>query len=202
MSARVPARAPRRERLVAIASRPGGPRGSVARMQLDDRLKKIAKGMRVSDAIASWLKEHPELEVEPGEETEAELLAIVELMFLVAVVDGEVADDELQELQASVSALADMEAVGVPELRATIDELTEKLAAEGWKARLENAASRVRAPAARHFAFQLAAGVAFVDDFVAHAEAAAIDSLARALDLSKAESQQLLRDVHATLFGG
>ena len=131
-----------------------------------------------------------------------ELLAIIELMFLMAAVDGEVADDELQELQASVPALTDMNAVGKFEMGATIDDLTKKLAAEGWKARLDSAAARVRAPDAKYFAFQLAAGVAFVDDFVAHAEAAAIDSLARALDLTKDESQSLLRDVHETLFGG
>ena len=119
-----------------------------------------------------------------------------------AAVDGDVADDEIRELQASVSAISDMEAVGAPELKSMIAELTDKLAAEGWKARLYDAASRVRAPDAKHFAFQLAAGVAFVDDFVAHAEAAAIDSLARALDLTKEESQSLLRDVHETLFTG
>lgn len=171
-------------------------------MQLDDRLKKIATGMRVADAIESWLTEHPEVEVDPAEEMTEELLAIVELMFLMAAVDGEVADDELRELQASVSALVDMQAVEGFELRSMIDDLTAKLAAEGWKARLDGAAARVRAPDAKHFAFQLAAGVAFVDDFVAHAEAAALDSLARALDLTKDESQQLLRDVHETLFRG
>ncbi|MCA9489665.1 MAG: tellurite resistance TerB family protein [Myxococcales bacterium] len=171
-------------------------------MQLDDRLKKIASGMRVTDAIESWVKEHPEVEIDPDAEMSEELLAIIELMFLMAAIDGEVADDELRELQASVSALADMQAVGSLELSAMIDDLTEKLANEGWKARLESAAARVRAPDAREFAFQLAAGVAFVDDFVAHAEAAALDSLARALDLSKDESQRLLRDVHETLFQG
>ena len=50
--------------------------------------------------------------------------------------------------------------------------------------------------------FRLAAGVAFVDDFVANAEAAAIDTLAGALGLEKAASQAILRDVHEALFGG
>ncbi len=168
-------------------------------MQLDDRLKKIATGMRVSDAIESWVSDNPEVE-DPARETEDELLAIVELMFLMAAVDGEIADEEIRELQASVSALTDMQAVPAIELKKTLEDLTKKLADDGWKARLEDAASRVRAPEAKYFAFQLAAGVAFVDDFVAHAEAAALDSLARALDLSKEESQQLLRDVHETLF--
>lgn len=50
--------------------------------------------------------------------------------------------------------------------------------------------------------FRLAAGVAFVDDLVANAEAAAIDTLAGALGLEKAASQAILRDVHEALFGG
>ncbi|HHH30999.1 MAG TPA: hypothetical protein ENK57_22005 [Polyangiaceae bacterium] len=170
-------------------------------MLLDDRLKKIAAGMKVSDAIQSWLRKSPDPSVDPERELGEELLAIVELMFLMAAVDGEVADDELQELQASVHALSDMEAVDPPELTSTITGLTERLEAEGWKARLEDAASRVRAPDAKEFAFQLAAGVAFVDDFVAHSEAAAIDALARALDLGKAQSQALLRDLHEMIFG-
>ncbi len=170
-------------------------------MELDDRLKKIATGMNVTDAIESWLRQSPDPAIDPDKEMSDELLAIVELMFLMAAVDGEVADDELQELQASVHALADMEAVETLELKTTIAELTAKLEAEGWKARLDDAASRIRAPDAKEFAFQLAAGVAFVDDFVAHAEAAAIDSVARALDLSKDQSQTLLRDVHETIFG-
>jgi len=99
-----------------------------------------------------------------------------------------------------VHALSDMQAVDPIELHATMQELNLKLEKEGWKARLDDAASRIRAPDAKAFAFQLAAGVAFVDDFVAHAEAAAIDSLAHALKLSSDQSQSLLRDVHETIF--
>jgi len=157
-------------------------------MELDDRLKKIATGMNVTDAVESWLRQSPDASIDPEKEMSEELLAIVEVMFLMAAVDGDVADDELQELQASVHALADMGAVSSFELKATVAELTAKLAADGWKARLDDAASRIRAPDAKEFAFQLAAGVAFVDDFVAHAEAAAIDSVARALDLGKEQS--------------
>ena len=170
--------------------------------QLDARLKKIAGGMKVSDAVASWLKkEAPEEPIDPAQETADELLAIVELMFLMAAVDGEVSDDEINELRASVHALSDMAVVEQQTLTETIDQLSKKLDDEGWKARLDDAAKRVRAPEAREFAFQLAAGVAFVDDFVAHAEAAAIDSLANALGFEKDDSQRLLKDVHETIFG-
>lgn len=173
-------------------------------MELDERIEKIATGMNVSDAIDAYMTQLAETgePVDPEQERVEELLAIVEVMFLMAAVDGEISDEEVDELRASVHALQDMETVGDIRLDETMKDLSKKLAADGWNARLREAASRIRAPEARVFAFQLAAGVAFVDDFVAHAEAAAIDSLAQALGLEKEESQALLREVHATLFRG
>lgn len=173
-------------------------------MELDDRIKKIATGMNVADAIDSYMQQISEEEApaDPEKEHTEELLAIVEVMFLMAAVDGEISDEEVDELRASVYALSDMRAVGDIRLDETMKSLGEKLAQDGWKTRLREAASRIRAPEAKCFAFQLAAGVAFVDDFVAHAEAAAIDSLAQALGLEKEESQGLLREVHETLFDG
>lgn len=176
-------------------------------MGIEDRLKsllarggprdEIAAGISVTDAIDAYMQEQSSAAETAVSE---ELLAIVEIMFLMAAVDGDVSDEELQELRASIEALADMRAAGL-RLEETLIELGEKLAAEGWKRRLEDACSRLRTPDARAFAFRLAAAVAFVDDFVAHAEAAAIDALARALGLEKAASQAILRDVHETLFG-
>ncbi|HJL19772.1 MAG TPA: tellurite resistance TerB family protein [Sandaracinaceae bacterium LLY-WYZ-13_1] len=173
-------------------------------MELDDRLKKIATGLSVSDAIDAYMQRLAEEGEVPDPEAahREEMLAILEVMYLMAAVDGEISDEEVDELRASVAAIKDMEVVRDIRLDETMRTLGEKLAADGWKGRLEEAASRIRAPDAKTFAFQLAAGVAFVDDFVAHAEAAAIDSLAQALGLEKEESQALLREVHATLFEG
>lgn len=173
-------------------------------MELDDRLKKIATGMSVANAIDAYMEQLAEAgaPVDPQRERVDELLAIVEVMFLMAAVDGEISDEEVDELRASVHALQDMQTVGEIRLDETMRDLAKKLAVDGWNARLRDAASRIRAPEAKEFAFQLAAGVAFVDDFVAHAEAAAIDSLAQALGLDKEESQALLREVHETLFRG
>ena len=177
-------------------------------MELDDRLKKIATGVSVTDAIDAYMTELVDRgeDIDPEKERVDELLAIVEIMFLMAAVDGEVSTEEVQELQASVNALTDIAALeggagGGVQLDQVMKDFGEKLARDGWKARLESACSKVRAPESRSFAFQLAAGVAFVDDFVAHAEAAAIDSVAQALGIEKNESQMLLRDVHASLFG-
>lgn len=173
-------------------------------MNLDERLGKIATGISVSDAIDAYMNELATGEPieDPREARRDELLAIVEIMFLMAAVDGEVQEDEILQLRASIEALADMQAVPDLRLDATLGELAERLSAEGWKSRLEQATRRVRTPDAKSFAFRLAVGVAFVDDFVAHAEAAAIDTLAGALGLSEAEAQEILHDVHETLFGG
>jgi hypothetical protein len=173
-------------------------------MDQGDRIKKIATGVSVSDAIDAYMQELADggEELDREEAKTRELLAIVEVMFLMAAVDGEVQDDEIAQLRASVEALADMREIPKIRIEKTLDELNEKLAADGWKKRLEEASAELRTPDARAFAFRLAAGVAFVDDFVAHAEAAAIDSLAKALALEKADSQAILREVHETLFGG
>ncbi len=171
-------------------------------MELDERLGKIATGISVSDAIDAYLQEQPAPEeTDLAAAKKSELLAIVELMFLMAAVDGEVQDEEVQQLRASIDALADIRAVPDLNLDDALQDLAAKLSAEGWKSRLEDAASRVQTPDAKDFAFRLSVGVAFVDDFVAHAEAAAIDSLARALELTADHAQTILREVHETLFG-
>jgi tellurite resistance protein len=171
-------------------------------MKLDDRLQRIATGMNVADAIERYLTEQAEPPpADPAQERREETLAIVEIMFLMAAVDGEVAPEEIAELRGSLMAVRDLDLVEDVTLEQALDAMNAKLEAEGWKARLDEAAARIRAPEARHFAFQLAAGVAFVDDFVAHAEAAAIDTLARALELEPEDSQRLLREVHLSIFG-
>ncbi|MCC6877693.1 MAG: hypothetical protein IT378_25515 [Sandaracinaceae bacterium] len=171
-------------------------------MDLDERLGKIATGISVSDALEAYLEDLEAKPRDPAAAARQELLAILEIMFLMAAVDGEVAADELAQLRQSLEALSDPSDPTRPELGALLAELSRKLAEDGWAARLADAASRVQSPESRAFAFRLAAGVAFVDDFVAHAEAAAIDALSQALSLSKEEAQELLREVHATLFGG
>jgi tellurite resistance protein len=50
-------------------------------------------------------------------------------------------------------------------------------------------------------AYRLAASVAFVDDHVEHAEAAALDSFARALGIDDGRAHEIMREVRAELFG-
>lgn len=130
-----------------------------------------------------------------------EFAATIEAMFLMAAVDGQVDADEVAQLAGSLQAILDTRGSReVIDVDTTLQELSAKLEREGWLARLDAVAARLRSDEARSFAFRLAAAVAFVDDNVAHAEAAAIDALSHALKLSNEESQQILQDVQETLF--
>ena len=172
-------------------------------MVLDVRLRKLATGVSAREAARAHAKSLvPGESLSDREKAQAdEFKATVEAMFLMAAVDGEITDEEMAQLAASIQAIADMHAVEGMKLEDTIQELNDKLARDGWNGRLEAVKERITTDEGKAFAFKLAAGVAFVDDHVAHAEAAAIDALAAALGLSQDESQAILREVSDELFG-
>jgi tellurite resistance protein len=172
-------------------------------MVLDVRLKKLAKGLSSRAAADAYaLSQEAPGSLRGAQLAQAaEFEATIEAMFLMAAVDGDITDAELGQLAASCQAMIDVSGARPVEIGKLLATLNKQLAAEGWKARLDAVAARLKGDEARSFAFRLAAGVAFVDDHVAHAEAAAIDALAAALSLSPEESQELLSDVQETLFG-
>lgn len=172
-------------------------------MVLDPRLKKLATGVSAKDAARAHARS-----LVPGESlTDAEqamaeeFRATIEAMFLMAAVDGEISPEETDQLAASIQAIVDMHTMGELKLDEVLEELNAKLARDGWAARLEAVAERIRSEEGKAFAFRLAAGVAFVDDHVAHAEAAAIDAFAAKLGLDSEESNAILREVQEELFG-
>ena len=170
-------------------------------MVLDARLRKLAQGVSAKEAAQAYAQAQSGATLPPEKQAQAdEFLAIVEIMFLMAAVDGDVAQDEVDRLAASIQAIGDMH-VAQMNVQATLDQLNEVLAAEGWHKRLEAVAARLRSDESRAFAFRMAAGVAFVDDHVAHAEAAAIDALAAKLGLSSDDTNEILREVQEELFG-
>lgn len=171
-----------------------------AAMVLDTRLMNLAKGMSVRQAALAHAKSlDRQTPLSDDERSLAdEFGAIVEIMFLMAAVDGEVADDEVRQLSTSVGAIIGEEA---PDLTAELGVLADALERDGWRVRMESACQRIRSDEARKLAFRLAAGVAFVDDHIAHAEAAAIESLTSALGLDGDESQQIMREVMDELLG-
>lgn len=173
-------------------------------MVLDTRLKKLATGVSAQQAARAHAKS-----LVPGESLSdieqamaEEFRATIEAMFLMAAVDGEISKEETDQLAASIQAVVDMHAIDDLKLDETLEELNQKLARDGWHARLEAVARRITTDEGKAFAFRLAAGVAFVDDHVAHAEAAAIDAFAGKLGLDDEESNAILREVQADLFGG
>jgi hypothetical protein len=172
-------------------------------MVLDTRLKKLALGVTAQQAARAHARSLiPGEALNDNEKAQAEeFKATIEAMFLMAAVDGEVSKEEVDQLGASIQAISDMHAVDGLSLEGLLAEMNDKLARDGWSGRLESVSSRIRSDEGKAFAFRLAAGVAFIDDHVAHAEAAAIDALAGKLGLSDDESQQILREVQEDLFG-
>jgi hypothetical protein len=177
----------------------------LGRMVLDARLKKLATGTTAAEAADAAAKSLRPEELEQLSDLQKgqarEFLATVEAMFLMAAVDGRISGSELEQLSASIQAIIDMHAVEGIDIDSTLSELNQKLARDGWRSRLEAVSQRIQSDDGRAFAFRLAAGVAFVDDHVAHAEAAAIEAFAHALALDREESQAILHEVHDELFG-
>lgn len=169
---------------------------------IQGRIKKLAKGLSAEQAADAFVRASadPSTASDGDRNKAAEFEATVEAMFLMAAVDGDLGDDELAQLAASVDAFGSIDSakrIDTPKLLAA---LNEKLAAEGWNKRLAAVASRLADREARAFAYRLAAGVAFVDDHVAHAEAAALEAFAGAFGLDADETQEILYDVREALF--
>src|SRR6185312_13585735 len=107
-------------------------------------------------------------DLEPAEKEGAEELdATIEAMFLMAAVDGAVTSDEIAQLAASLQAFVDVRGRGGKiDIDDMLTSLSRRLERDGWTARLDQVARRLRSDEARSFAFRLAAAVAFVDDHV------------------------------------
>jgi tellurite resistance protein len=177
-------------------------------MSIDARIKKVASGLSARKAADAFVRAREDpASVSFDERGQAdEFEATVEAMFLMAAVDGDLSEQELAQLAASVDAFASLENDGaVPKTKvdasALFVSMNDKLEKDGWNQRLASVAERLRGSESRTFAFRLAVGVAFVDDHVAHAEAAALEALASALQISSDESQEIMYDVRDSLFG-
>jgi tellurite resistance protein len=171
-------------------------------MSLDVRIKKLAKGLSAQAAADAFVRtrEDPASVSPTDRDKAAEFEATVEAMFLMAAVDGDVSEQELAQLSASVDAFSALENRRSVDCAPLLAKMNKLLADDGWNKRLHAVAERLKDGEARAFAFRLAAGVAFVDDVVAHAEAAALEAMASALSIGADESQEILYDVRETLF--
>jgi len=156
--------------------------------QLADQLNKIAKGTSAGDAA------------KPGDGDDVDMRqALVETAFLVAAVDGEVSTLEIAQLSEAVESALGSEAD--QDVSALMKGFSDRLAAEGWDKRMKAVARALAGSDHAESAYRIAVGVAFVDDHVAHAEAAALEALARALGIADDRAHALMGDVRKELFG-
>ena len=182
-------------------------------MVLDARLKDVVRDApagKSARAFARSLSSTGSLAPEDKEDA-AEFEALIESMFLMALVDGEIAKDELVQLSSSVQAIiSEFEeaegahssselALPVVKLNEVLETLGRRYSEEGRDKRFEALAGNLRSREMKRLCYRLAAGVAFVDDYVDTGEIAALDDLARLLELSPDESQSIMREVHDAL---
>lgn len=178
---------------------------------LGPRLALLCTGDFAEQAIALWAKSlamGAELTTEEWA-VAGELEAVFEAMYLMATADGELARDELLLLSQSLGAIISAgERRGGRRLELTlpllklgevVERFSTALAASGLALRLEDVGRRLTSPESRDLALRLAAGVAFVDDFVAAGEMDALDTLARTLGFNHDDALRVLREAHAAL---
>jgi tellurite resistance protein len=122
--------------------------------------------------------------------------ALVEIAFLVAAVDGEVSPLEVAQFGEAIEAAF---GEGDVDVKAMLAKMSSRLEAEGWDKRMK-AVARSLAGARAEGAYRIAVGVAFIDDDVAHAEAAALEAFAHALGISDDRAHAIMGEVREELF--
>ncbi|MBI3202575.1 MAG: hypothetical protein HYZ29_13625 [Myxococcales bacterium] len=178
---------------------------------LGQRLALLSTGEFPERAIALWARSlaiGAELSVEEWA-TAGELEAVFESMYLMAVADGEIARDEVLLLTQSLEAIISASerhggsrfelTLPLLKLGEVLERFSSAVATSGVASRIDDVARRLVSAESRCLALRLAAGVAFVDDFVATAEMQALDALARALGFDHEDALRELKEAHAAL---
>lgn len=175
-------------------------------------LRRLLTGEHSRRAALAYARSLSSSGVSPAEsELAGEFEAAIEGMYLMAAADGDVANDELIQLTASIQSILEASEadggsrveLGLPLLRLDreLSRFKEGLEIDGLDARISNLAPRLVTDEGRELAYRLAVAVAFVDDFVADAESHALSLLARELGLPEDRTLALMQEVHATLGG-
>ncbi len=178
---------------------------------LGPKLARLCTDDFARQAVSRWAKSLAMgAELSPEEwALAAEIEAVFEVMYLMAAADGELGKDELLLLSQSLEAIitaSEREGgsrfeLGLPLLKLgeILGRFSGALAAEGLAARIESVSERLSSESSRRFALSLAAGVAFVDDFVAEGEMQTLDRLASALGFHHDDALRVLREAHEAL---
>jgi tellurite resistance protein len=125
--------------------------------------------------------------------------SILEAMFLMAVADGEVSDEEMQRFADSIEVL--VEGASEADLEGMLAEMSSLLEEQGKERRSRAVAAALKGKPGAEVAFRLATAVAFVDDAVATEESDLLDEMAMAMDISSDRAHEIMSEVHRTLFG-
>lgn len=130
---------------------------------------------------------------------EAAVDSLLEAMFLLAIADGDLDDEEIRHLARACKRLLG------PWVEADLESLflhwSTAIAEEGWEARMRAVSSIViRTPLAEP-AFRLAVLVALADGRIAPDEAEGIDLMAQALGIRPDIAARIVQDVVCDLSG-
>lgn len=126
--------------------------------------------------------------------------AMIETAFLMAAADGTIQPKECDQLVATLARVTG-DRLGTQRLGIITGHLAELLATEGWIARVTAVARALGSAEARRTAFQLAAGVSYVDGEVQQEEVRLFELFAEHFGIPFPEAETLLREVHGSLFG-
>lgn len=122
-----------------------------------------------------------------------ELLAIIEILFLVAQADGVFSPEERQTFLEHVHALS-QDKLETPELSNLMDRWGT-LEALDVSERLEQLAALLPSETSRQRAYALAWGLAATDGQIMESESVLLFQLAEALGLSEDECEEIVRSV-------
>lgn len=125
--------------------------------------------------------------------------AVLEAMFLMAAVDGDVSEVEIRELARACRPLVGDVSSG--DVEGMLLSMHAVLAEEGWERRARSIGGALAGSAVAELAYSLAVRVALADDYVVGVESDAMDTLADALGLDLDRRGALLREAYDELFG-
>jgi uncharacterized tellurite resistance protein B-like protein len=123
-----------------------------------------------------------------------QLEALVEIMYLAAAADGELAGEEQKQFESSILSLTDGR-LDSAALAALLDKATQALEAEGREARLAAVKQRLPNAGARKAALALAIQVTAADGIIRTSERELIMETAEALEIDFDEAADLVRDL-------
>lgn len=125
---------------------------------------------------------------------DAELHALIEVMFLVASADGEFSIPERRFFMEMVTSLSDGR-LDSGDLLVLTERAQSRLDEGGVEARLNALSALLKDETARRLAYALATQIAFADDEISDAEKQVLDEMARVFELSDEEYEEISSSV-------